>query len=856
MWIWRSRKMRCAMPQNLSASPSPAKDQRGLWILSFILLSLVSVYFRLYPVIEAPKMISEFKAKAILRENLKKIASRSLESRLTGESPARREEIERSLLRRLTEEGDDKLTAASRSIAQRIFSDKKNIVPPFYLMEADPFYYLSLTEKILKEGSYASQTRGREFLNPLSLAPEGSWYPRDLHPAAGAVFYKTVSFFSKKITVMQAAAAYPLFLSILILGAFFFFARKILPAGLLGITCGALYLTLCPIFLRRSLLGWYDTDSYNILFPLVTILAICGALRSLSKRQSLLWMGLAVLSMISNCLFWRGWLLTHSFLGLTAAATLIFYSKKTPLGWKSLLLYLISPFIFCFLFWGPAELLNIFKESSRLVGEFFSPRFSFWPDVFLTVGELRNSSIGFISRSLGGSVFWTLSGAGYAMEILKKRNPGENRAGVFFLMFFYILTLILGIKIERFILLAAVPASLGICFAFQNLPAYLKDLLLAKLKKPEAVRGRWLSLILTVLFVSFVSALAVRTHQEIRKEIPIYNASWEKILSAIKKETPQDAIITTWWSPGHFITSRAERRVTFDGSTQNTPQAYWVANLFMEPSEEKALSILRMLDLSGNRAFDFLETRGFSGSRAIGLLHQILPLGREQAKIWLTSKLGGNDIQTLLDLTHGNGAPPPSYIFVYDDMIRQAMALEYIGKRDFEKTEKFIQMLRTNPEKFPKKILDRNNKAHILMTWALAQGPYAQDGEASLKNVSGETLYFSNSLSLNTKNLDAEIFSDKFGFGKPKSVYYWKNGQMRTKEFPDSTLPVSALVIEENGSFRSILADPRLLNSLAFRLFYLKGRGLERFELVASEESLENGVKLYVFKVLWGPEKN
>ena len=39
-------------------------------------------------------------------------------------------------------------------------------------------------------------------------------------------------------------------------------------------------------------------------------------------------------------------------------------------------------------------------------------------------------------------------------------------------------------------------------------------------------------------------------------------------------DNPENSIITTWWPPGHFIKSMAQRRVTFDGATINFPQAY------------------------------------------------------------------------------------------------------------------------------------------------------------------------------------------------------------------------------------------------------------------------------------------
>ncbi|MFH1631383.1 MAG: hypothetical protein ABIA21_04185, partial [Candidatus Aenigmatarchaeota archaeon] len=50
---------------------------------------------------------------------------------------------------------------------------------------------------------------------------------------------------------------------------------------------------------------------------------------------------------------------------------------------------------------------------------------------------------------------------------------------------------------------------------------------------------------------------------------PILNDNWWQALNWIKNNTAECAVIATYWDPGHFITGISERRVIYDGASQN-----------------------------------------------------------------------------------------------------------------------------------------------------------------------------------------------------------------------------------------------------------------------------------------------
>ena len=81
-------------------------------------------------------------------------------------------------------------------------------------------------------------------------------------------------------------------------------------------------------------------------------------------------------------------------------------------------------------------------------------------------------------------------------------------------------------------------------------------------------------IIMSLLILSSICLPIRNLHQNIEGLLnPIYNDTWNKVFEKIKNETPENSVINTWWSPGHFIKAMSNRRVTFDGATINFPQS-------------------------------------------------------------------------------------------------------------------------------------------------------------------------------------------------------------------------------------------------------------------------------------------
>ncbi len=118
-------------------------------------------------------------------------------------------------------------------------------------------------------------------------APFGCWQPFTLHPYWGFIIYKFLQIFDPNIPLMSAVAYTPLFTYLLILIAFLWVCR-VLNYSVIASFVGALFLVMAPINLKRGSLGWFRTDPYNILFPLLLLGCLFLALRPASKKDGYL----------------------------------------------------------------------------------------------------------------------------------------------------------------------------------------------------------------------------------------------------------------------------------------------------------------------------------------------------------------------------------------------------------------------------------------------------------------------------------------------------------------------------------------------------------------------------------------
>jgi len=327
---------------------------------------------------------------------------------------------------------------------------------------------------------------------------------------------------------------------------------------------------------------------------------------------------------------------------------------------------------------------------------------------------------------------------------------------------------------------------------------------------------------------------------------PIFNSTWEKALLNIKNNTPENSIINTWWSPGHFVKSIAKRRVTFDGATINFPQAYWLSTFFLSQTENEALGILRMLNNSANQAAEYLHhDLGLPLSTSILMLKEITKFDKTTARQLLSQGIPNKEtIDHLLSLTHAT--PPPSYCLIYNEFVESNLQLKFIGGWNFEK----IEEINKNPE-FLTAVPKRNSNEYVSFLWNLAGGPYKYSGPLTQIKQHKEMLLFQDNITVNLDKKTCTIASKKYGVGIPTSLFYLQGEEIIEKKIPQATLPYSVILTQKDGRYQAVLADQPLANSLLMKLYFFEGKGLKNFHLFSKDADLTKRTEILVFEVDW-----
>ena len=707
--------------------------------------------------------------------------------------------------------------------------------PPqkIYLLESDPYDFYNLTENIVNTGRIADVIKGSKYFNPLMCAPFGCWQPFTLHPYWGFVIYKFLDIFNPTIPLMTAVAYVPLFTYLLIIAASLWVCR-VLNLSVIASFVGTLFLIMAPINLKRGSLGWFRTDPYNILFPLLLLGCLFLALRPTSKKEGYLWAFIFGLTLAVYALFWQGWGLLF-FMGLACAlgaAAYNFLIKKDKAHGKQNILFL-SIFIgttllvvsMCFSF---QDFFILFKEGFGELQKFTHRGLDLWPNQFMTVGELKKTDPSSITTSAGGAVFILLALGGwfYSLRIAIENYRLPRTMDTLILTIFLLVTTILSLFGERFVLFATIPLSILAAIAthrFTNLRSV----------------GLPLAGLLTALIL-------FNANRDIRTILtPIFNSTWDEALTKIKTDSPEDSVVNTWWAPGHFIKAIAHRRVPFDGaSIDQSAVGYWMGNMYLSQDENQARGILRMLNSSGNKAAEYLVKCGLKLSDATTLLLAIAPEDKIQAAQTLKGIITDEQINKLLNFTHGKN--PHSYVLVYTELVDDNLMIAFTGHWNIKKMEE----INANPlmlDAVPK----RSSPDFIEYLWNTMGGPPKYSDALPQLGESNHQLIFRENLSIDMDTMDAKINSAQYGQGHPFSVFYLKNGAITEHENPDGNLNYSVVLYQEDGQYVARLMDHAMANSLIMKLYYFDGAGLQYFKPLILSHDLTGRTRIKVFKVLY-----
>jgi len=644
---------------------------------------------------------------------------------------------------------------------------------------------------------------------------------------------------------MSAVAYTPLFTYLLIIAAFLWVC-SILDYTVIASFIGALFLIMAPINLKRGALGWFRTDPYNILFPLLLLGCLFVALRPASKKDGYIGAILFGLILAVYALFWQGWGLMF-FMGIacalaTAAYNFFITNNKTDARQNLIFLslFIVTTLLVVSICFSFQDFFTLFKEGFGELRKFTHRGLDLWPNLFMAVGELKKPSWGSL-LSLGSATipsgspanYWdlmiipiALGGWVYCLRTAFKNFRQPYAIDTVILSIFLLVTVALSLNGERFILFATIPLSV-----------------LAAAAVNRFINFRYIGIIVSVLLTILIYLTATNDIRVILT--PIFNSTWDEALTKIKTDSPEDSIVNTWWAPGHFIKAIAHRAVPFDGaSLDQSAVGYWMGNVFLSQDEAQARGILRMLNSSGNKAAEYLVKCGLKLSDATTLLLGITSENREQAAQTLKGIITDDQINTLLALTHGKN--PHSYVLVYSELVDDNLMIAFTGRWNIKK----IEEINANPQSL-QQVPKRNSPDFIDFLWDTMGGTPKYSSSLSFIGENNSQLLFNENLAIDLNTMDATIQSSQYGQGHPMSVFYLKDGSIVEHVNPDGNLNYSVVLYQEDGQYAARLMDHALANSLIMKLYYFDGKGLQYFKPLILSKDLTGRTRVKVFKVIY-----
>ncbi len=829
-----------------------------IFCLSLGLVMGAGIFFRLLPVIQNEKPYVRNIAKRVVYSQLRQQVQLLVEKNYSFLNEKEKIKLADEEYKKLAEKNSKQIAATIEDGVKQMLSNTKPSFP--YLLEADSYYFFGLTDNIAQTGRISEKIKHGKYFNPLMLAPDGKWEPLSLHPYLGFYLYKIIAFFKKDITLISAVKFLVILLAALCALPFLLVCYK-LGVSRLAAFAGAVFFILSPFFAQRTAYGWYDTDVYSFLFPLIILFFIFSGFYNLGRtRRMLIYAVCASFSTGMYELFWHGWPFLVVLMTAALPVILLFdriLNKSANL--KAILIfyftYIFTTFLWVIVLVSPETFIYTFQEGWTTLNSFLSAKFDLWPNIFLTVGETQPISADKIAFLLSGTRYFlilSLLGILIASSACIKNRDFKKFAGIIVISCFVCIFTYLSLKAVRFAVQLTPPISLAFTlfldqvYGIHKLPVFNRP----GLKRAAGPLRLLLGLaVLSSMIFPIYASYQICTHIN-----PIYNSTWEKTLKQIREQTPLNSIINTWWCPGHLITAVAKRRVTVDGASQQEPQTYWIANVLLAQDEKTALGLLRMLNLSGNKALVYLEnTCKVITSDAVALLKEIAPLNEGEARVLLLSRnFNTTDVENILGLLYGT--PPPSYLMIYTELADTYATLPYIGNWDFKKAEYLIlnKLVSQKDTKTSYAIPSRDSAGYIDFIVSLSGGIPSCSPEYTEVYKDNDIIKFQNNIIVNRKTKECLLLSpDGTRFVRPKSLFYIDNLEFKEKQFPPETLPHSVLLIEKDGVYHCLLLDRMLAESMLFKLYYLKGKGLSHFKPFICNEDPVTNMTIMVYKIEW-----
>jgi dolichyl-diphosphooligosaccharide--protein glycosyltransferase len=815
----------------------------------------INIYFRSFP-IYFPQLKN--KAREVLYKSIEQRVAQDVYSKFSQFNPLAKDKLIRTRVAEYKKVNakviNEQVQEGYRQLKGR-FQDESGQT---YLMELDCWHWARYVGNVLKLGHPGDRVENGKQIDAFMLAPLGSpmHWEHSLYYFS-AFFYKVFSLF-KKVPLFTFVFYVPLFFSAVFIVLLYLFVYRY--SGHIAAITSCILMGLSPIFLQRSCAGWFDKDILSLLFPLLVIWSYIVSGTAPNFKSKVLWVCFSSFWVGLFCYSWTHWwlvfviIIIYEIIFILSLAFAHFYLKKERfylLREHSILLTLFFVFgLFCSLILSGPEPIEILSRELIKALTLNKPLMaSIWPNVYSTVGELRIMGINEIANSVGGMFILVTSlfsiVALLIISLVNKKYAGSKRSAVLILVIWTITMLFASSRGIRFVMF--LPFSLGISLGWVTHEIYVY---FKKRKNISAV------VLVIIAFLIFNGIIISKTYAVASSIYPLMDNTWYKVLNLIKEKTPEGTIVNSWWDFGDWFKVVARRPVIFDGQSQDTPQAYWMAKAILSTDEDEAIGILRMLNNGGNKAFEIINGYLKEPLESVLLLESLITATPDKAGDILKNFLPLPLAQEVMQLLYS--IPPRACFIVDNSMIPKMAAISYLGTWDFSKV--YIAQNFSKEEKYQiieyLKGLGRDVqemqryyqevfliKPENLDDWLSRRLLFYSD-VANGKEKDG-TVFFANGFIYNSK--DQTIRSNAGQV--PRSLFVLQGNNFVEISYPNANAGFSVLVVKGEDGYKCILLDRELANSMLVRLYFFKGLGLKYFSPLIDAEEGNNYIR--VFNIHW-----
>ena len=758
--------------------------------------------------------------------------------------------------------------------AKSFYQDQNGLA---FFSEMDSYYNLRLTEDYLNHG-YLGDTKinGTDWdLHSSYPLGQSAEYP-PLIVYLTAFTYKFVNLF--KHVPLNAVAIWiaPFIASLAVIPAYLLIRRITNDYG--GITAGLL-VGLAPAYFAHTFAGFFDTDQFNMLLPLLVVMFFIYSILAKNMKSRTIYASLSAISMLVFTLAWEGWwyifyLIIATVVIYLLVSKFLFNFKpiksdyfKGKLAWfndkpeiYTFVVFLVLSLILMSISLGLSGLFSGLESPIGVTKLQSAVQSTSYPNVYISVSELQIPSITEVINGVGGylpfffgifgviALIWKLKPKEVKKEVpdkkpRKPRRRGRNRRKedekeiekdtkiikpdpipqkrnyIFYIVLFSLWLLITayamtkGVRfIENFSLPIALSAGIFVGILLGYVKGHVKNISYQKIIMAVIV--------IAVVFSPITSAYGISS-----TVVPGTDNSMVSSLEWINNNTSNNTVITSWWDFGHLFTAVADRPVTFDGSSQNSPRAYWVGKALLTSNETLSVGILRMLASSGDMAPLTLDNYTNNTGKSAEILNNILGVNKTQAISIMTTQynLTPDQAQTIVQYTHPNN-PTPDVLITSSDMVGKAGWWSYFGSWNFTSNNG------TNYQYLAAQMNSTtvNNKTLLIGGNAVvAQANGTNNISAGIVDTNAIT---SNDTTATLNEISNELKSGNGSLVIPPHTLTLINNNTVTQTIVSNSSQYSILLINENDTYIAVAMNKELENSMFTKLFFEGGAGLTHFK--------------------------